>query len=116
MPLCNLDLDGTKAIDQGYEWALTLLFPGNVAQSTVKGQIRTAPGGTLLTSFRTDPLTYDTGSGFTKIRVYLTATQTKNLQVTSSALWVYDLAITSLGKPPQLLLRGHVQVNPRITA
>lgn len=112
--MLTLDLTGSLAVNRGYDWQATLLYPGNVSLATFRGQIRESyTAETELAAFRFSAV-YDQPTNQTRILMALYTSQTSELPATDGTFWIYDVKFSVLGKTPELLLRGHAQVNPTL--
>lgn len=112
MALIALDLTGALALTHNYEFRIALHFPGNVLGTSLKGQIWTAYNGEPLAGFRVGNPVYKRDGNYTEIELFLTKQQILGLPLTSTRLWIYNVAMFRVGKPPKLLLEGSVQVSP----
>ncbi|NEQ20659.1 MAG: hypothetical protein F6K28_15750 [Microcoleus sp. SIO2G3] len=115
MALLNLDLTGNLAIDQGYEWRATLIYPGDFRLSQLRGKIFTSfeEDAEELAAFQFRAAPFDKASQTTRIAIWLTATQTESLPLTEgNNRSVYQIRLTSSGRSPISLMRGSVQVLP----
>lgn len=112
MAIVNLDLVGAFAINPGYEWRVTLFYPGNVVNISLWGQIW---GSYLpeagLTKFTFERATFDQSLNRTRIPVVLSAFQTRSLEPTEGSYYVYEIRSTIPPKQPIALLAGKVHVN-----
>lgn len=112
--MLTLDLTGSLAVNRGYDWQATLLHPGNVSLATFRGQIRESYTAEVeLASFRFTA-TYDAPTNQTRIAMALYTSTTSELPATTANFWVYDVKFVQLGRTPELLLRGMIQVNPTL--
>lgn len=109
--MLTLDLTGALAINRGYDWAATLLYPGNVSLATFRGQIRESYAAeSELAAFRFSAV-YDAPTNQTRILMALYTSQTAEIPATDANFWIYDVKFSQLGKTPELILRGQIQVN-----
>lgn len=117
MAIVNLDLTGSYGITQGYEWRLHIWYPGNVISSAPWGRIWSAyePNASLA-RFSFDRLTHDPALNRTKIPVLLSAFTTRNLEVTGSGFYVYEIRLSLPNRSPKQLIAGRVHVYPSIEA
>lgn len=113
MAIINLDLVGSLAIHQRYEWRATLLFPGAISGS-IKGAILSEPGGELLATLKVEASRFDAAKNETRQPIFLTAQQTTTLPLTGGGFWVYNVVYSRFGKPSQLLIDGKVHVLPSL--
>lgn len=115
MPIVNLDLVGSYAIDQGYEWRLRIVHPGNVQNAAMWGQIweEYAPGKGIQ-QFTFERSRYDAATDQTIIPVAIDAFRTRSLPLTGGGFYVYEIRLSLPGKPAKPLLGGKVHVLPTI--
>lgn len=117
MALVNLDLTGSFAISQGYEWRLALYYPGNVINAAMWGQIWSAyEPDAGLARFTFERAIYDDENKRTKIPVVLSSFVTKNLEPTGAGFYVYEIKLSLISRNPQPVLAGKVHVLPTIQA
>jgi hypothetical protein len=115
MALANLDLTGSYAIHQKYEWRLAIYYPGNVINAALWGQIWSAyEPGKGLAQFTFERATYDPVLNQTKLPVVLTSFTTGNLIPTGNGFYVYEISISLPRRNPQPLLAGKVHVLPSL--
>lgn len=117
MAVVNLDLVGSFAITQGYEWRVNLYHPGNIINVSPWGQIWAdyAPSNGLA-QFSFERATYDPVLDLTKIPAVINAFITKELPLSGSGWFVYEIRFSFTGKSAQQMMSGRVHVLPSIQA
>jgi len=115
MAFLTVDLTAALAIQQGYEWRLILLQPGNVVGSLLLGKIFNRYDGMALATFRSQVAQYLPDIDKTRFELYLPANNTRDVPLTGSGYWLYNVRMNRLGKAPLLLLAGKVQVLPSLS-
>lgn len=110
MAILNLDLAGSLAVHQGYEWRAIVLIGGKAIGSSVVGKVFDRFGGTDLATFRFEPPRYLPEVDKTRFPLFLTASTTSALPLTGSGFYVYNIRLTRPGKQPILLLAGKVKI------
>lgn len=113
MALVNLDLVGSYAINQGYEWKLNIFYPGNALNGAWWGQIWSeyAPGAGL-EAFSFGRGQYDATMDRTKFEARLNTRQTKGLIPTGAGYYYYEMRFTQIGRSAVPVLAGKVHVLP----
>lgn len=124
-----IDTDDFKAgITQGATYQISFLYPEDITNCVVKGQIRTnfaQNGGDLLAEFSFLPLVYDDFLNKTTVTAQLSAEQTESIPFTKfqgvglvsiKNCYVYDMEIIYIsGEVKKLVPYGFVQVKPEVT-
>lgn len=115
MAVVNLDLIGSFAITQGYEWRVNLYHPGNIINVSPWGQVWAdyAPGNGMA-QFSFERATYDPVLDLTKIPAVINSFITKELPLTGSGFFVYEIRFSLTGKPAQQMMAGRVHVLPSL--
>lgn len=114
MAVYTLDLFESLAINQGYQWKVTLLLPGDERGSQIVGKIYNRFGGTELVAFRVNLGEYIPDLNKTRFVLTLTTAQTVALPLTGSNYWVYNIRKDRFGARQELLLAGKVRVYPSL--
>lgn len=115
MAIINLDLAGSFAIIQGYEWRVNLYHPGNIVNVNPWGQIwRVHAPNQGLAQFTFERATYDAVLDQTKIPAIVNSFVTQNLPLTGAGFFVYEIRFSLLGKPIRQMMAGKVHVLPSI--
>lgn len=115
MALLNIDLAGNLAIDQGYEWQATLIYPGDYRLGQLRGKIFTSfdEEAEELATFQFRAGRFDVDKKQTPIVMLLPASITRNLPLTEgNDRSVYQIQLRISGRSPISLMRGSVQVLP----
>lgn len=113
MALINLDLIGQLAINQRYEWRVSLMFQGRFFGS-FQGQVWADFDGPALAAFAFGVPRYDEATDQTRVEVSLNPRQTQEMPLTGPVPHVYNITVIQSGKQPKLLMAGFVQVLPTI--
>lgn len=117
MAIVNLDLIGSFAITQGYEWRVNIYHPGNIIQVSPWGQIwQGYEPEQGLAKFTFDRAVYDPVLDQTKVPAVLNSFITQNLPLTGSGFFVYEIRFSLSGRSPQQVLAGKVHILPSIQA
>lgn len=116
MVAAALDLAGDRIIEENSFWSLVIRYPGNIAESFLKGQIKRAYNGEKLGEFRFLPVEYDAISSQSIITMYLTANDTKRIPVPDD-YWLYDVLLFTPGAvdSPVRMLQGKVYMSQGVT-
>lgn len=114
MAIYILDLFESLAINQGYQWKVTMLLPGDERGSQIVGKIWNRYGGNELVAFRVNIGEYLPDLNKTRFVLTLTSAQTASLPLTGSNYWVYNIRKDRFGARQALLLSGKVHVYPSL--
>lgn len=117
MPAAVLDLDGDLIIEQGSYWSMTLLYPGNVTGSYLRGDIRKNFGGELLARFQFGTGVHSAETNQTSFLCYLNSGTTKKLPIPvgEAPYWRYDILFQPPSKEQTRLIQGKVFISPGVT-
>ncbi len=114
MALLNLDLFDTLAINQGYDWRATILYPGNILGSRLVGKIYSSYGGSEIETFRTEQTQFIQELNQTRLILFLNSGQTARMPQTGSRYWIYNVKLFLPSRSPVLLLSGRCKVIPSL--
>lgn len=115
MALLNIDLAGSLAIDQGYEWRATLIYPSDFRLGQLRGKIFTSfdEDAEELATFQFRTGRFDAEKNQTPIVMLLPASVTRDLPLTEgNDRSVYQVQLRTSSRSPISLMRGSVQVLP----
>jgi hypothetical protein len=116
MPAATLDLIGDRVIEANGRYQLDIFLTGNFSASRVRGEIRRAPGGDLLASFRPSTPSYNSETNQTRIRLSLRGIETEKIPIPGpDQFWVYDVLLQQQDSDFTRLLKGRVAVDPGVT-
>lgn len=111
-----VNLTGDLAIQQGSKFSMLIRYPGNIVDGgvTFAGQLRTRPGGKLLTSFQFATPVYNASIGKTEILATIPAASTS--AITDGILHgSYDIEMTVEGYGTVRLFPGKFEIDPEVT-
>lgn len=114
MAILTLDLAGPLAINQGYEWRASILYPGNAIGARLIGKIYDRFNGIELVTFQAGQARFDGTLNRTQLELLLPSRVTQALPLTGSGYWVYNVRLTVAARQPQLLLAGKVKILPTL--
>jgi hypothetical protein len=112
----QIDLNGEHIIEQNSAWSLQILYPGNVLNARLKGQIRKGYGGELIADFRQRQPIFREADNKTLLELFFSAQETEKIPIPpNNTSWIYDVLIYLPGREPFRLIQGRVFVSPGVT-